>query len=543
MKKLFFALSILVLSLLPTVVRAQFTRADTLRGSITPERACYDVTYYQLDIKIDTLKRAISGSNTISFKVVESTTRIQVDLFKELNVDKIIWKKKPLKYKREGNAIFIDFPKSLPAGSKQFIEFHYSGIPRTAIQPPWSGGFTWSKTKTGHWMINTSCQGIGASIWWPNKDHQSDEPDEGMTISVTVPGNLMNVSNGRLREKVVLKDGNVRYDWVVTYPINNYGVALNISNYVHFSDTYNDLTLDYYVLPENLDKAREQFKQVKPMLACFEEKFGAYPFPRDGFKLIETSHLGMEHQSAIGYGNGYVNGYKGMDWTGVGISPKFDFIIIHESGHEWFGNSITSNDIADMWLHEGFTTYAEAVYVECLYGKQAAYTYINGYKNKVHNDRPIIPAYGVHQQGPVDMYFKGALFLHTLRNVLEDDVLWWSVLKEFYQTYQFSIIENKDVIEFFSGHFGRDLTPIFDQYLKHKDLPVLELRIDNGALDYRWRVDVSGFEMPVKIVVRSDEPIFILPTSEWQSLPFGLTNQSEIQVILDEFFINVDWEE
>ncbi len=519
-----------------------FTHADTLRGMLTPERSCYDVTYYHLDIAIDTTQKSIQGKNLIQFKVVQPFTRMQVDLFANLNVDKIVYAGKELKYTRDGNAVFIDFPQTLPAKSVQTIDFYYSGIPQTAARPPWSGGFTWSHDAQGNLWMNTTCQGLGASVWWPNKDHQTEEPDS-MLISVTVPSNLMDVSNGQLRAKTDLKNGNTRYDWFVSYPINNYCVALNVANFVHFDDKYGDLPLNYYVLPYNLEKAKKQFAQVKPMIGCFEKYFGEYPFKRDGYKLVETMHSGMEHQSAVGYGNFYENGYGRRDWTGVGVSLLFDFIIIHESGHEWFGNSITSKDIADMWLHEGFTTYAEAVYVECMFGYDKALAYINGYQKKVANKKPIIAPYNVQQTSSQDMYFKGALFLHTLRNVIGDDAKWWKLIRDYYQTYKYQIIENKDMVAFFNKHSGKNLTPIFDQYMQYKDLPGLELQIKDKTLRYRWKADVKTFNMPVKVALKDQKSKFIYPTTEWKEMKLKepLTSK-DVKVATDLFFIKVLWQ-
>ncbi|MDJ1496946.1 M1 family metallopeptidase [Cytophagaceae bacterium DM2B3-1] len=543
MTKFIFFISTLLISysLFAQETNKPFTHADTLRGTLTPERSCYDVTYYHLDIKVDTAAKSIAGKNTIQFKVVTAFNRMQVDLFSNLNVDKIVYGGKELKYNRDGNAVFIDFPQKLPAKSVQSIDFFYSGVPVVAARPPWSGGFTWAHDEQGKPWINTTCQEMGASVWWPNKDHQTEKPDS-MLISIAVPSNLMDVSNGQYRGKKELGDGYTRYDWFVSYPINNYCVALNIGNYVHFDDKYGTMPLDYYVLPYNLEKAKKQFAQVKPMLGCFEKYFGEYPFKRDGYKIIETTHSGMEHQSAVGYGNYYENGYRRRDWTGVGVSMWFDFIIIHESGHEWFGNSITSKDIADMWLHEGFTTYAEAVYVECLFGYDNALKYINGYRGKVANDKPILGPYGVNTPGSKDMYFKGALFLHTLRNIINDDTKWWALIKDYYNTFKHQIIDNKQTVAFFTKKSGKDLTPLFEQYLNYKDIPVLELQVKGGKLMYRWKADVKAFNMPVKIALKDKAPAFIYPTTTWKEMKLteALT-QENIKVATDLFFVNVAW--
>ncbi len=521
--------------------KTKFTHADTLRGMLTPARSCYDVTYYHLDIRIDTTQRSVSGKNTIQFKVVKPFVRMQVDLFANLKVDKIVYGGKELTYSRDSNAVFINFPAKLPGNSVQTIDFYYSGVPHEAASPPWSGGFTWSHDAEGKAWINTTCQGIGASVWWPNKDHQTEEPDS-MLISIAVPSGLMNVSNGQFRGKTDIGNGYTRYDWFVSYPINNYCVALNIGNYVHFSDTYNGMPLNYYVLPYNLEKAKKQFAQVKPMLSCFEKYFGEYPFKRDGYKLIETMHSGMEHQSAVGYGNYYENGYRRRDWTGVGVSLLFDFIIIHESGHEWFGNSITSKDIADMWLHEGFTTYAEAVYVECLFGYDKALKYINGYQKKVANDKPIIGPYQVHKEGSKDMYFKGALFLNTLRNVLANDTQWWKLIKDYYTTFKYQVVDNQQTVAFFNKKSGKNLTPLFNQYLHYKDIPTLELKASGNTLLYRWKVDVKEFAMPVKVGLDGQKPAFLYPTTAWKQMKLAeAPTAANVKVATELFFVKVAW--
>ncbi len=406
-----------------------FTKADTLRGMLTPLRTCYDVTYYHLDIKVDPETESIEGSNTIRFRVAAPFDRMQIDLFENMHIHKATLDGgSSVSFEREYNAVFLQLPMTLQQNSIHDVKVHYSGKPIIAKRPPWEGGFTWSQDKENNPWIAVSCQGTGASLWWPNKEHQSDEPDS-MMISIAVPEGLLDVSNGRLRRQTTLPDGWIRYDWFVSYPINNYNVTLNIGKYTHFRDLYvgdDTLTLDYYVMPYNIKKARAQFEQVKPMMACFEKFFGEYPFRRDGYKLVETPYLGMEHQTAIAYGNDYLQGYRGRASSEVGLN--FDFIIVHETAHEWWGNSVTSKDIADMWIHESFAAYAEAVYVEHLYGYDEAQRYINGKKSNVSNTRPIIGVYGVNNEGSSDMYDKGQLVLNTLRHVIEDDSLWWRII-------------------------------------------------------------------------------------------------------------------
>ncbi|UKJ07854.1 M1 family metallopeptidase [Solitalea lacus] len=512
-----------------------FTRADTLRGTLSAERSCYDVTFYHLDIKVDTEQQSIEGYNDITFKTVSDFKRIQVDLFANMKVDKIVWKGNELPYKREFGAVFIDFPEKIKANSTQTLRFYYSGKPMVAKRAPWDGGFVWTKDKAGDTWVGVACQGTGASLWWPNKDHQSDEPDS-MMISIAVPKDLMDVSNGRLRSTQDLNNGYVKYNWFVSNPINNYDVSVNIAKYAHFSDKHNNLDLDYYVLRENLSKAKEQFKQVKSMLTCFEYRFGPYPFYEDGYKLIETPYLGMEHQSAVAYGNKYKNGYLGNDLTHSGVGTKFDFIIIHESGHEWFGNSVTSKDIADMWIHESFTNYSESIYAECEFGYQDYLKHINGYKQSVHNDKPIIGPYGVNEEGSGDMYYKGGLMLHTIRSIVGDEKF-FEMLKGVPTKFWHQTVTTDDIVNYANKKTGTDLTKVFYQYLKYTNIPTLELKEIDGNVNYRWKADVAGFDMPIKVALADKKWRIIRPTSTWQQLSAKTT--ADVKVAEDLYYINV----
>jgi aminopeptidase N len=517
------------------------SRADILRGEYGPWRANNDLLSYDLDIRVDPEKKFISGKNTIRFKMLKDDTRIQLDLFANLNVDKILLGSTELKYARELGTVFVDFPATLRKGSVQSIDFYYSGYPRETGR---FGGISFRKDPAGRHWITTACEGIGASIWWPNKDQQHDEV-ENMRLRVAVPSDLTDVSNGRLEGKTDLGDGYTRYDWAINYPINNYCVSLNIGSYRHFSDRLGDLTMDFYCLPENLEKARRQFAQAKPMMEAFQKYFGEYPFKRDGYKLIEVPYSGMEHQSAVTYGNRFANGYLERDWTGVGVSLKFDFIIIHESAHEWFGNSITASDVSDQWIHEGWATYAECVYVEAIFGREDAIKYVNGYKSKVGNRQPIITAKGVNRRPSQDQYFKGALFLNTLRSVIDDDARWWKLLREYCSRFKYSNIMTEDVVKFFNERTGLNLTPIFDQYLRHAALPALELRFEendgndgnDGSVFYRWKSEIKEFAMPVKVGRRPDWRL-IQPTTEWKTLKTGLKRE-EFEVATDLYYIDV----
>lgn len=520
----------------------QFTRADTLRGMLRPERTSYDVTHYHLDVEIIPDSQFIKGSTTITFKVVDETSRIQVDLFDNMQIDKIEFDKKPLAFTREFNAVFISFSKPLKKNSVQKIAIYFSGKPIVAKHPPWDGGFIWTKDEKGLPWIAVACQGTGASLWWPNKDHQADEPDS-MMISVTVPAELMNISNGRLRKMAVLKDRRLRWDWAVTYPINNYNVTVNVGNFAHFSETHGDkdpLKLDYYVMPADLEKAKEQFKQVKPMMTVFEKYFGPYPFKRDGYKLVESPHLGMEHQSAVAYGNKFKQGYLGTASSPEGL--LFDFIIIHETAHEWWGNNVTSKDIADMWIHEGFGAYSEAVYVEGLYGYEASQRYLIGKKQDVHNDRPIIGTYNVNTEGSGDMYPKGALMLNTLRHAISNDSLWWAIVRGIQESYRYQSIHTDTIVNFVNRKTGSNFSYLFDQYLKYPKIPELDLFVTvKGAsvkLSYRWITDVTDFRMPARIKTKNGWET-IMPTTAWQSMSLDGTTPDDITADDDKFYIRV----
>jgi dipeptidyl-peptidase-4 len=510
------------------------TRADILRGAYGPYRANNDLLSYDLDVRVDPEKRFISGRNVIRFRMLKDDTRIQLDLVENLAVDRILLGGRELNYERELGAVFVDFPETLRKGRIYSIDFHYSGNPRETGR---FGGIAFRKDTAGRPWINTACQGIGASVWWPNKDQQRDEV-ENMRISVEIPSDLVDVSNGKFLGKTDLGDGYTRWDWAVQYPINNYCVSLNIGRYEHFTDTANNMTLDFWALPEDLEKAKKQFAQARSMIECFEKAFGEYPFRKDGYKLIQAPYSGMEHQSAVTYGNHFANGYLERDWTGVGISTKFDFIIIHESAHEWFGNSVTASDVADEWIHEGWATYMEAMYVEHMFGHEDMLKYINAYKSKVRNREPVITPRGINRTPSQDMYFKGALFIHTLRSIVGDDARWAKLLHDLYQHFKYQDITTQDMVGFFNQRTGRNLTPIFDQYLRFADLPTLDLAfVGGGQVAYRWRANVKDFAMPIE-VGRKDQWQTITPTTEWQTMTTPLA-RDQFEVATDFYYVNV----
>ena len=491
-----------------------FTKADSLRGGLRPARTNFDILAYELEVKILPEEQFISGSNKIIFQTTALAQRMQLDLFKNMNIDSILYEDEKLSYQRKYNAFFFDFPKSLEKGIKDSLKVYYSGRPKVAKNPPWDGGLVFDEDRKGRPHIGVAVQGTGASLWYPNKDHLKDEPERAR-ISVIAPKELTAVANGRkIGER--LEDENFKKTiWQVTYPINNYNITFYLGHFAHFTDQYKDLELSYYPLDINLPKAKKQFRQVQPMMRCFEEKFGFYPFKDDSYKLVESPYLGMEHQSAIAYGNAYRNGYRGVDISGTGIGSDFDFIIIHESAHEWFGNAISAQDVADLWIHEAFATYAEAVYVECQKGEQKAVEYLNGIRRNIRNNAPIIGHYGVNDEGSPDMYFKGANFLHTLRSILDDDQKWWQLIKGFATDHRYKTITTIDVIDYFQSYFDIDVRPIFDQYLSYKDLPVLLLKKENDRLEMKWQTDVDDFEMPVDVQILQEIKRFLLD-NDWQ---------------------------
>lgn len=515
------------------------TRRDTLMGGLPFERTSFDVLRYNIAIQITPETKKIAGHNEIIFKVVANTQKIQIDLFENMVIDSILWNANKLSFKREYDAVFLKFPTILEKESIQAIKVYYHGTPIIAKNAPWDGGFVFATDSNKKPFIGVAVQGTGASLWCPVKDSQSDEPDHGVSIKVAVPDGLMNVSNGRFVGSEKLNNGYTRWDWEVKNPINAYNITINVGDYVSIHDTHNGLDLDYYVLRDNKEKAIKHFEDdVKPMLDCFQSKFGKYPFWEDGYKLVESPYLGMEHQSAVAYGNKYRKGYLGTDTSGTGIGMKFDFITIHESGHEWFGNSITSKDIADMWIHEGFTTYTETVFVECTQGYEEAMQYINGQAKRVQNNKPIIGQFGVNRQGSSDMYYKGALLLNTLRHIVNDDAKWWSVLLNYSETYKKQIIDTDTVIAFFNQAIEKNLTPVFKQYLNHTALPVLEIKPYKKSFQYRWKTDETNFEMPFDVVIGT-KLVRLNGTNKWTKSNEKISKLDVIQVLTDRFYIKV----
>jgi aminopeptidase N len=508
-----------------TILAQQFTKQDSLRGSITKERSWWDLKKYHLNIKVNPSDSTIVGSNTINYQVIEKYNVMQIDLQEPMQVTQIVQDGINLKYKREGNVYHVYLAANQNIGEKKQLVVFYAGKPKIAVNPPWDGGITWKKDANGKSFVASSCQGLGTSIWWPNKDHMYDEA-ESMLISVNVPKGLMNISNGRLISTKPLKDNTTTFTWQVTNPINNYGVNINIGDYVGFAEKYKGekgvLDCQYYVLRNNLAKATKQFQDVPKMLKAFEHWFGPYPFYEDSYKLVEVPYLGMEHQSSVTYGNDFQNGYRGRDLSGTGWGLKFDFIIIHESGHEWFANNITYKDIADMWIHESFTNYSESLFVEYYYGKEAGAAYVRGTRKNIRNDQPIIGQYNVNNEGSGDMYYKGGNMLHTIRQIINNDEKWRQILRGLNSTFYHQTVTTQQIENYISEQASIDFSPVFNQYLRDTRVPTLEYYFKEKQLVYRWINCVDGFTMPVQLDLNGAS-LRIQPSKEWKVLAVTTT--------------------
>ena len=536
----------------------QFTHADTLRGTYGPGRSWWDALKYDLHVKFNIADSSISGFNVIYFKVLQPANRMQIDLQEPLIIDSIFLlayiplrydtydheaivspKQKITSITKDGNAYFIDLPVSFMMGSTHNLIIYYHGKPHVAKRAPWDGGVVWAKDKNGDPWVSVACQGTGASIWYPCKDHQADEPDSA-ELHVTAPSTLVSVGNGRLRNKVDNKDGTSTYNWAVINPINNYCIIPYIGKYVNFNEIYKgekgDLDMSYWVLDYNLEKAKKQFTDAPRMMKAFEYWFGSYPFYEDGYKLIDAPYLGMEHQSATAYGNGYLNGYHGVDLSATGWGMKWDFIIVHESGHEWFANNITTKDIADMWIHEGITNYSETLFTQYYYGNKAGNEYVIGTRKRIVNDIPIIGPYGVNKEGSGDMYYKGGNMMHTIRQIINDDEKFRNILKGLNKTFYHQTVTGKQVEDYISKNSGKDLSKVFDEYLRTTMIPVLEYKIKNGTLFYHWTNVVKGFKMPLKVVLAKNVNSFIYPTEYYKQIKI---NEKDLKVD-ENFYINTN---
>jgi aminopeptidase N len=529
----------------PQQTLAPPTHADSLRGSITPERAWWDATFYDLHARISPADSTISGYVGISYAVLAPAREMQIDLQMPMVIDSIKQNRRMLNFRRDGNAFFTSLLEAQKVGDHKAVTVYYHGKPRAAIRPPWDGGYSWAHDSLGHRWVATSNQGLGASVWWPNKDTQADEPDS-QRVAITVPDSMIDVSNGRLRSTTHNADGTTTFEWFVASPINNYDVAVNAGSYAHYTETYageaGELTLDFWPLAYHLEAAKKQWAQVKPMLACFEHWFGPYPWYTDGYKLVEAPHLGMEHQSAVAYGNGFKNGYRGTDRSHTGLGLGWDFIIVHESAHEWFGNSITTKDIADSWVHEGFANYAESIYEECQEGKEKGALYAIGERANIKNDRPVVAQYGLNREGSGDMYEKGGNMLHTIRQIIGDDEKWRSILRGLSKTFYHQTVTGAQVEEYISQHAGVDLSKVFAQYLTTTQIPVLEYSTKGNTLTYRWSNVVPGFDMPVRVTLADSGYAMIKPTTSPQTAKLALKDPASFKVD-SNFFVTSHREE
>lgn len=525
--------------------RLHFTHADTLRGTNGPYRAWWDATHYEVTVQPEFAARRIEGTTRITFRAVAQGQRLQIDLQQPLEVRSVSIESgsstADLHHTREGHVVWVDLPQPMAQGRQAVLTVHYGGVPRAAKNPPWDGGWIWKQDAHGQPWMSVACQGLGASVWYPCKDTQRDEPDSA-ALHIVVPHGLQGIGNGRLRGMVDNGNGTSTWSWAVSSPINTYNLVPYIGKYVHFGETYagldGTLDVDHWVLEDHAAKAKEHFKQVPGMLQCFEDWFGPYPFYRDGYKLVEAPHLGMEHQSAVAYGNGYMNGYAGQDLSGTGWGLRWDYIIIHESGHEWFGNNITTADIADMWVHEGFTDYSEALYTECRFGKAAGEDYVIGLRRIIRNDAPIIGPYGVNQEGSGDMYYKGANLVHTLRHIMDNDSLFKAMLREMNRRYRHAIVTSAEVETFISTFSGKDLGKVFDQYLRTVQVPELQWTVKRGKLHVRFANCVQGFAMLVRIIVNGEERM--VPISDrWSNPAHGLKDRTAELVADRNWYLTV----
>ncbi len=501
--------------------QSNFSKQDTLRGSITPERVWWDLLHYNLDFKVSPSSKNIEGSNLIRYEVLSQNQLMQIDLQPPMKITSVLENNKELNYNREGNVYYIQLKKNQQIGAINEIIIYFKGAPKISNNPPWDDGFTWGKDNNGTDFIATSCQGGGSSIWWPSKDHMYDEPDQGIELSITAPKHLISVSNGRHIQTKENSNKTNTSTWKVVNPINNYGVNINIGDYVHFTEKYKGkkgvLDCDYYVVSYNLEKAKKQFKEVSRTLEAFEHWFGPYPFYEDSYKLVEVPYLGMEHQSSVTYGNGYKNGYKGIDLSGTGWGLKFDFIIVHESGHEWFANNITNIDIADMWIHESFTAYSENLFLDYHFGTEASNAYVTGTRKNIQNDKPIIGNYNVNNSGSSDMYYKGANMLHTLRQIIDNDKKWRSILVGLNKDFYHQTLTTQEIENYIDKYFEIDLKPFFNQYLRTIKIPTLDYKLENNNLLYKWSNVVDGFSIPIKVFINSTSQ-WIRPTRQWKKL-------------------------
>ena len=500
-----------------------FTHDDTLRGTDGEFRKNWDVLQYDITVKPNFVNKTIEGNCAMKF-YDNGATKMQIDLQEPMLLDSAKDETGKLySFAREKNVYWLAyrdmFSKMKIMPGIKTLTFYFHGKPKEAKRAPWDGGWIWKKDKNNNPWMSVACQGLGASVWYPCKDIQSDKPDSGAILQIIVPDSLVAVGNGRMTNKKILGNGNTKYTWQVKNSINNYCIIPYIGKYVNFGEKYpglkGNLDMNYWVMDYNLEKAKKQFTDAPKMMKAFEYWFGPYPFYEDGYQLVDAPHLGMEHQSATAYGNGYKMGYAGSDLSGTGIGLLWDFIIVHESGHEWFANNVCTSDIADMWVHEGFTCYSETLFTEYYYGKDSALIYLKGLRKNIQNDENIIGAYGVNKEGSGDMYYKGANMLHTIRQIANNDELFRAMLIEINSKYHLKTVTTQEIEEYMSQKLKLNLTGIFNQYLRTIKIPTLEYKKEGKKLLYRWTNAVENLNMPLKLMV-GKEQIIINPTNEWQ---------------------------
>ena len=516
---------------------ARSAHADSLRGSNGPGRDWWDVAFYDLHVRVNPADSSVAGHDAITYRVVRPSQEMQLDLQVPLVLDSVVQEGRRLASRRDGDAYFATLTARQHTGDVKTVTAFYHGQPGRGRSSPWASGFVWARDTLGAPWIATADELPGASIWWPLKDYLGDEPDSQRT-AVTVPDSLVVVSNGRLRSTTRNADGTTTFEWFVSNPINSYGVAVNAGSYAHYADTLagedGTLTLDFWPLGSHLEAARRQWRQVVPMLQCFEHWFGPYPWYGDGYKLVDDPYLGMEHQSAIAYGNRFANGYLGRDLSATGLGLQWDYIIVHESAHEWFGNNITSREYGDLWVHEAFATYAEGLYTECQLGRTAGAAYLVGLRRSVANRGPIVGPAGVAGWYNTDMYFKGANVLLTIRQLVDDDVRWRGILRGLNRTFRHQTVTGQQVEDYISRAAGLDLGKVFEQYFTTTRVPELEYKVEGTTLSYRWANVVPGFVMPVRVQVAALGTMTLHPTETWQALA-GQVGQ-EARLVVDETY-------
>ena len=542
MRALFLAVLLMVSGVASAQDTTTFTHADTLRGSVTPERAWWDAGFYDLHLRVSPRDSSISGWNGITYRVVSAPRDMQVDLQLPLVADSVLQDGRRLTFRRDGNALLVTLLAPQTVGEQKTVAVYYHGKPPAAKHAPWDGGFVWARDSVGNPWVVTAVEGLGASSFWPMKDHWADEPDS-QRVAITVPAPMIDVSNGRLRRTVPNGDGTTTFEWFVANPINGYDIAVNAGSYAHTTESYageaGQLSLDFYPLLIHADTARVQFQQVRPTLQCFERWFGPYPWYADGFKLVETPHLGMEHQSAVAYGNKFKNGYLGHDLSHTGLGLQWDYIIVHETAHEWWGNNITAKDPADMWVHESFASYAEGIYTECQQGKDAGARYVRGIRENISNDGPIVGPFGVNKEGSGDMYYKGANMLHTIRQIVADDEKWRGILRGLNKTFWHQTVTGAQVRDYMIAQSGKNLAKVFEQYLTTPSIPVFQYKLAGSTLSYRWANAVSGFDMPIRIATSPTEWQVVTPRESWQSVRVSFGSAPGFRVD-ENYYVNVE---